>query len=66
LRALEFGDDLGLGRNHADWVLEAHFDSLTDLRSFFENPVQKRVTAEINSLTQSDRSASIQHRMLSG
>jgi len=66
LRGLAFGDDLGLGSDHADWVLETHFDDLDDLRSYFDHPAQKQVVATLDSLVDGSRTGRLQHRMLSG
>jgi len=66
LRCLEFGQDLGLGTDHVDCVLEAHFDDVDAMRSYFANPTQERVAAMLGSLTDVDRTARLQHRMLSG
>ncbi len=66
LRAIEFGEDLGLGTNHFDWVVEAHFDDLGGLQAYFAHPDQKRVACLLDSLATVEGTARLQHRMLSG
>ena len=66
LRGLAYGDDLELGTGHVDWVLEAHFDDLDAARSFFADPAQQTVASMLDALSDADRTARLQHRMLSG
>jgi hypothetical protein len=66
VRVLAYGDDLGLGTGHVDWVLEAHFDDLDAARSFFGDPTQQAVASMLDALSDADRTARLQHRILSG
>jgi hypothetical protein len=66
LRALEFGEDLGLGTDHFDWVVEAHVADLRGLQAFFADPAYTRAAALLDSLTRTERTVHLQHRMLSG
>jgi hypothetical protein len=66
LRALEFGEDLGLGTDHVDLVVEAHFDDVSAMRTFFASPEQQEVARALEQVTQDDRTARLQHRILSG
>jgi hypothetical protein len=66
LRALEFGDDLGLGTNHFDWLVEAHFDDVRGMQAYFTHPAQKKVASLLDSLTDVDMTARLQHKMWTG
>jgi hypothetical protein len=62
LGGLAYGDDLGLGKNHHDWVLEAHVPDAPALQTFLSDPVHNL----LDSLTQPQHTVHLQHRMLSG
>jgi Stress responsive A/B Barrel Domain len=59
---LACGEDLGLGKNHHDWVVEAHVADLSALQAYLAHPVHRL----LDDLTQAEHTAHLQHRMLSG
>jgi hypothetical protein len=60
------GDDLGWRPGHADWVLEAHFDDVEGFGSYHRSPAALAIAARLEGLTAVERTARIQHRILSG
>jgi hypothetical protein len=67
LQALEVVDDLGwAGIGRADLVVEAHFVDEDAAKEFLEHPAQRAAAELIAPLTQTERTAQIQHRMKSG
>jgi hypothetical protein len=66
VRALETGTDLGWYPPNYDWIVEAHFDDLDGLAEFTEHPARAEAYALVARVTQTDLTAGVQYRMLSG
>jgi hypothetical protein len=66
VRAVVVGDDLGWRPGHADWVMESHFDDVDGFAAYRASPVALAVASHLGRLTLPERTAQIQHRMLSG
>jgi Stress responsive A/B Barrel Domain len=60
--ALEYGEDLGLGTNHHDWVVEAHVADLPALQAYLAHPLHRL----LENLTQTQHTAHIHYPMLCG
>ncbi|HLW46328.1 MAG TPA: Dabb family protein [bacterium] len=65
--AFEVAGDLGWAKTgRADLVVEAHFEDTDGAGAFLEHPAYREAAALLASLTQGERTAQIQHRMMSG
>ncbi len=66
IRMLAYGEDLGWYPPNYHWIVEAHFDDVDGAREFLEHPAQREAAAAIDEVTQAEKTAAIQHRMLAG
>lgn len=66
IRMLALGDDLGWYPPNYHWIIEAHFDDVDGAREFLEHPAQREAAAAIDEVTQAEKTAVIQHRMMAG
>jgi hypothetical protein len=66
VRLLEFGEDLGWYPPNYHWIVEAHFDDADGAKAFLDHPAQLEVAAMVDRVTQSERTARVQHPMMAG
>jgi hypothetical protein len=66
VRLLAFAEDLGWYPPNYHWIVEAHFDDVEGAQAFLKHPAQRDAAALIDEVTQAERTAAIQHRMMAG